>query len=314
MQIYDRNANGFDSVIEPSLVAKMEAGNGGGGAPLTPEQQAAVNSGITAEKVASYDGLVETEAKTGFIPPEPLPPEPHEEIVVDITDQAQWVMGTADKAGRGYVATNYDLSVNPWVYVDYAWVTGSEIISINTDEDNGYDYIETSFPSFKGSSNIPEFFLVFLSDLPEGYSDAPGANPGWPLSAAGASNRMNQYVTGYVKNSFDDSRPFKTGKVENMRIPVPAGTKYVKACWYTETGLSSLTWDGPEPTINDFYIRKVKSGTYKNISSDFTWYKGGMTKGAYYFVKTDTAVFKESKPVKIQDSDNQYQKLSLTLK
>lgn len=175
-------------------------------------------------------------------------------------------MGTADKAGRGYVATNYDLGVNPWVYVDYAWVTGSEIIPINTDEDNGYDYIETSFPSFKGSNNIPEFFLVFLSDLPEGYSDDPGANPGWPLSAAGASNRMNQYVTGYVKNSFDDSRPYKTGKVENMRIPVPAGTKYVKACWYTETGLSSIeTWDGPEPTINDFYIRKVKSGTVLSL-------------------------------------------------
>lgn len=38
MQIYDKNAPGFDSVIEPSRVAKFEAGNGGGGVPLTPEQ------------------------------------------------------------------------------------------------------------------------------------------------------------------------------------------------------------------------------------------------------------------------------------
>ena len=134
MQIYDKNAPGFDSVIEPSRVAKFEnAGAGGGtGAPLTPAQQAAVDSGITAEKVAEYDETstwVESKEKTGIIPPEPDPPTPTEEIIVDITQQvldAGWVIGKDGDVTRGCAPVKY-ANESYWNYDDFAFIKSSRV-------------------------------------------------------------------------------------------------------------------------------------------------------------------------------------------
>lgn len=292
----------MDSGITAELVADI---------PTTPEQQAAINSGITTEGV---EAIV---IKDGNIPPEP---QPREEIKVDITSEvnnAGWVWNDQNP-GYGYVATNYN-GTNAWKYVSYKFVVSSVAIELNPEGDDGYDYIETSFPSFMGSNNEPEFYLVFLSELPEGYNDSPDANPGWPTDD---SFRMNQYVVGYVKNTFNAGAAPKTGKVMDLRIKIPNDAKYVKAVWYTQNALANdglTTWVGTKPSINDFYMRKVKSGTYRNLTSQFNFKSGkGMMYtsselAGHYYVKTDSAVFAESNTVRIQDVDDEYEKLVITV-
>ena len=331
MQIYDKNAPGFDSVIEPSRVAKFEnAGTGGGtGTPLTPAQQAAVDSGITAEKVAEYDETstwVESKEKTGIIPPEPDPPTPTEEIIVDITQQVLdtgWVIGKNGDVTRGCAPTKYANEAY-WSYDDYAFVKSSNIIDLFPDGDTSYTHIETTFPAFRGSSNTPSFALVFLSELPEGYSDVANANPGWPVDIDPTEpdpSRMNAYVMSYTYNSITAENP-KTGEVQIKRIAIPAGAKYVKALWYTDRALAEGGldyWNGDKPSINDFYMKKIKPGSYINLTSMFNFEQGkGMIFTASkltgdYYVKTDTTVFAESQAVKIQNNDNEYQKLRITI-
>jgi hypothetical protein len=332
MQIYDKNAPGFDSVIEPSRVAKFEnAGAGGGtGAPLTPAQQAAVDSGITAEKVAEYDETstwVESKEKTGIIPPEPPPPTPTEEIIVDITQQvldAGWVIGKNGDVTRGCAPVKYD-NESYWNYDDFAFIKSSNIVELYPDGDTSYTHIETTFPAFRGSSNTPSFALVFLSELPEGYSDVANTNPGWPVDIGPTEpdpDRMNAYVMGYTYNSITAANP-KTGEVQIKRIAIPPGAKYVKALWYTDGALAAGGldyWNGDKPSINDFYMKKIKSGTIFDITDQFTsWRTGnvmaftdGVNIGNYY-VKNDTTIFDESDAVKIQDSDNEFQKLRVTI-
>lgn len=328
MQIYDKNAPGFDSVIEPSRVAKMEAGNGGTGTPLTPAQQAAVDSGITAEKVAEYDEAstwVESKEKTGIIPPEPDPPTPVEEIIVDITQQvldAGWVIGKDGDVTRGCAPVKYR-NESYWNYDDFAFIKSSNIIELFPDGDTSYTHIETTFPAFRGTDLTPSFALVFLSELPEGYSDAPNANPGWPVETTGADpGRMNAYVMGYVYNSITAANP-KTGEVQIKRIQIPAGAKYVKAVWYTDKALAQSGgldyWNGTKPSASDFYMKKIKPGPYRDLSSEFVFDQGkGMMFtsskiAGHYYVKTDTNIFKESQAVKIQNSNDEYQKLRITV-
>lgn len=335
MQIYDKNAPGFDSVIEPSRVAKFENAGAGGGTvtPLTPAQQAAIDSGITAEKVAEYDETstwVESKEKTGAIPPEPAPPTPTEEVIVDITQQvldAGWVTGISDVT-RGCAPTKYSTEAY-WNYDDYAFVKSSNIIDLFPDGDTSYTHIETTFPAFRGTDNggtpvIPSFALVFLSELPAGYSDVANANPGWPVDIGATEpdpGRMNAYVMGYTYNSITASQQ-KTGQVQIKRIPIPTGAKYVKALWYTDKALgdSGLTqWIGDKPSTSDFYMKKVKPGSRINLTANFEFEQGkGMLFTSskltgHYCVKTDTTVFAESQAVKIQDSDNEYQKLRITV-
>ena len=326
MQIYDKNAPGFDSVIEPSRVAKFENA-GGTETPLTPAQQAAVDSGITAEKVAEYDEAstwVESKEKTGIIPPEPDPPTPAEEIIVDITQQvldAGWVIGKDGDVTRGCAPVKY-ANESYWNYDDFAFLKSSNIVELFPDGDTSYTHIETTFPAFRGSdvggqAMVPSFALVFLSELPEGYSDVANANPGWPVDLGGPDqDRMNAYVMGYTYNSISATNP-KTGEVQIKRIQIPAGAKYIKALWYTDKALAQSGgleyWNGDKPSVSDFYMKKIKPGSYRNLTSDFVWSSGGMLKGANYYVKTDTAVFKESQPVQIQSRDDEYQKLRITI-
>lgn len=302
----------------------FSSGNGGGGGGFTPtsQERAALDSGITSAKVQQYDDLVFTEGKTGYIPPEPTTPEPREEVVVDITNQVNWVPNNeAGYDGYGYSPSNYD---DPgYAYDHYKFVKTSYIIELNPQGDDGYDFIETTFPAFRGSSNTPGFNLVFLSELPEGYSDeGPSHNPGWPAHGSYPDTRMVPYITGTYKNQITAANPL-TGEVKILRLAIPEGTKYVKVMWYTDIGLSEsglVHWNGTKPLASDFYLKKIKSGTIFDITDQFTSWRTGnvmaftnaVSTGNYY-VKNDTTIFDESDAVKIQDNDNEFQKLRVTI-
>ena len=301
----------MNSGITAALVADI---------PSTDAQQAAVNSGVTADKVNAIN------MKSGYIPPEPPPPTPTEEVIVDITQQvldAGWVIGKDGDVTRGCAPVKYSNEAY-WNYDDFAFLKSSNIVELFPDGDTSFTHIETTFPAFRSSTNIPSFALVFLSELPEGYSDVANANPGWPVDIATDPDpsRMNAYVVGYTMNSITAANP-KTGEVQIKRIAIPAGAKYVKALWYTDTALAASGgldyWNGNKPSANDFYMKKIKPGSYVDLTSEFVFdqgkvmtYTNSEALGNYY-VKTDTTVFAESQAVKIQDTDGEFEKLRITV-
>lgn len=245
-----------------------------------------------------------TEGKTGYIPPEPSP-EPAEEVVVDITQQvldAGWVIGKDGDVTRGCAPVKYSNEAY-WNYDDFAFIKSSNIVELFPDGDTSYTHIEMTFPAFRGSTNTPAFAVVFLSDLPEGYSDVANANPGWPVDIGTDPDpgRMNAYVMGYSFNSITAANP-KTGEVQIRRLAIPAGAKYIKAIWYTDNALASGLeyWNGNKPQVSDFYMKKIKPGSYINLTTMFNFEQGkGMMFTAsklsgHYYVKTDTQVFAES--------------------
>lgn len=172
-------------------------GGGGGGTPLTPAQEAAINSGITSEDVAQIDTNTEdiAEIKTYL----------DQEVDLDITSQVVWNGAYGTSIGSG-VHVDFNVPSQLGAVKGFKNFDSTDFIDVE-----GWDKVIFTFPKYTTSAGG-------ICDGGCAFYDSSKTIP----TTAAMCTQIPMATGG--RNS-----------VVQLELPIPSGAKYFRTTFYNDT-------------------------------------------------------------------------------